>query len=311
MTPNNIYNIKYYNMEDYNHLDYKYKYNKYKNKYILLKNQLAGGELPKPVSVFLSGLKYGSMEIPYAGELSSLFFTILSTSELMSSIMQIINSNKALIKLAEINFYNGPAGVVEQFNKIWASLSPIEYKLFCSSIPLIFNKINKAFSNWISTIPTVGPPIAFMLENTKVLTFSHMNEIYKGFPDSAKKLFQHPEELNTIIDAFINHIRKILNVDKKGGSLLSSLSSSVTNKIGQFGQQGLSKVESQFKIASKPAMFALKVAGVDKTVVNSVLDYTIKTIKPATKISIEGLKIIIPLFYTLLLITDKCNNKNK
>jgi len=282
--------------------DYEYKYLKYKNKYNNLKQQLGGGGLPKFVSVFLSAIQYGTEEIPYAGELEALFLTILNTAELTTSLISMINGNNIYMKLAKITFSDGPDGVLNQFTQIWNNVSPTEKKLYCESVPILFNKINTLFSNWISTIPEVGPPLGFMLQNTKILTYNHMVEIYKGFPDDSKKLFQDPDTLNVIMGSFKDYIKKTLS----GGGFLSGLSHMVTSKMENVAGQNLSIAQNAFETAAKPAKFVMKTVGVDKKVTSSVLEYTDKIIKPSTVIAIEGLKLIIPLFYTLLLITEKC-----
>lgn len=315
---------------------YKDKYIKYKSKYINLKNNIlnqnagvkpkkkkikkesitsikSAKKIVKKLSVpnflkpLLQTLKYGTEEIPIGGEAIAIVSTILTTSQFLITLQEFIKSHNVINKLLKIKFKNGPSGVKFNFNAVWADITETETEILCSIIPQLFKKIKIAMSDWISTIPHIGPAAAIVITNTNVMSFYTFNEMYIGLPIEAKKLFQNPQYLQKIVDSLILHIRKKLKVPaQKGGSIISGLTSIASGQVKDIAKKGLKQADKQFGIATKPAMDVLRAVGLDQIVVNKILQYIDKVLIPATKNSIKALDIIFPLFYTILLVNEKC-----
>ena len=88
-------------------------------------------------------------------------------------------------------------------------------KQLCNILPLLFEELKLVIFVWLSTIPRLGPTIAFDVQNMKLITFDNFISIYNGFPNEAKKLFQNPDFLHNIIESLEVYITKILNLIKK------------------------------------------------------------------------------------------------
>jgi hypothetical protein len=307
--------------------NYRIKYLKYKLKYIKLQEELniqnANGKkkhkkknskkklqyikksMPKFLKTTLSVIKYGTEEVPILGEVESLINVILSTSSFYNALMSLIESKDVFKKLLEINFDSGPSGVKTQYNDIWPDISDDDKKIICEYLPQLFNKLKTNIEDWISTIPEVGPAMALVFENTNVISYDTFNDIFDGLPEDAQNLFQNPELLHKLMNKFIKYIRGALGV-KKAGNILKYATKLASDTVSSSAKVGLSMADTQFKIATKPIMTSLKILGVDQIVVNKTLKYMNKVLNPAINVSIKALKIIFPLFFTLLLANDDC-----
>ena len=62
------------------------------------------------------------------------------------------------------------------------------------------------------------------------------------------------------------------------------------------------------EVATVPMMIGLRMTGLDKAVINKISSYMDKVLKPSINVSIKTLKIIFPLFFSLLLVNEKCND---
>lgn len=273
-------------------IDFYKKYIKYKIKYNILKNINGGNSIPKPLIKLLNVLKYGTEEIPLIGEAEAIISTIISTSNMFASTMSLINDSQIKAFL-EIDFDNGPTGpdgVMEQFNDIWSNISDNNIDNLCNDFPDIYSSLETFICDWISIIPEVGPATALIIQNTKLLTFNHFASIYKRLPNKLKKIFQHPQILHNIIFNFEKNVKNtILGKHKRGGSIFGS--------VLEYGE----------KAVSAPIIGSLRFLGLDKKAVKIVYRYFNKVLNPALKISIKALKIFIPLFFTLLLVRNKCD----
>jgi hypothetical protein len=301
---------------------YKEKYFKYKTKYITLKksiNQKAGkkGKIPGFLRRILQTLKYGTEEVPVAGEAEALISTLLSTSQFLISLKRFMRSHRVITKLLKINFNEGPRGVNQQFNEMLQDMTNEEITIVCNILPDLFEKIKITICDWISIIPEVGPAIALVITNTNVMNFKDFNEIYIGLPDGAKYLFEHPHHLHKIVNDLIIHIQHQLGVSvhtyrhksryvHKGGSLLSSLSHVASKQMEGYTSRASTVAGTAFGNVTRPSMTVLHAVGLDEVVVNKILNYIKYVLRPATRNSVIALKIIFPLFFTILLANDKC-----
>jgi hypothetical protein len=283
-------------------VDYYKKYIKYKIKYNILKMHIGGGahSIPKPLIKLLNVLKYGTEEIPFIGEAEAIISTIISTSNMFVSTMNLINDSQIKTFL-EIDFNNGPKGVLEQFNDIWDDIDDDNINSLCNDFPDIYSAIETFICDWISIIPEVGPATALIIQNTKLLTFNNFASIYKRLPKKIKKIFQHPQILHNIIFNFEKNVKNtILGKHKRGGTILGSAFEYGTDAMGGI-------VKESASIVSAPIIGTLRVLGLDKKAVKIVYHYFNKVLNPALRISIKALKIFIPLFFALLLVRQKCD----
>jgi len=297
--------------------------------------------LPESFNIVLKLLKYGNPNIPFISNIDSLIIAILNTSKNINNIMEIISDNDNLKVFTSINFKNGPIGVKEQYNTIMIKLK--ENKSYqdiivslCSMLKehsssgtssILLENLKRFICNWVATIPDVGPKIASSIKNMKNISFNNFKDIYDKFPEENKKLFQNPDILRDIIDKFEKYIkvdltasiekniRDELGVSKNGGGFADS----ILEKAKSTGSDLIKKGSKIIKtgVDATPLGMAIRLTGLDKIVVNASLDgikksiifsllYINKEIVPGVIVSIKALKLIFPLFFTLLLLQDEC-----
>jgi len=291
--------------------DYYKKYIKYKIKYNILKKMVGGQSIPKPIKKLILLLKYGTEEIPFIGEIEALLFTIMSTKEVYQNIMTILDG-KEITKLLTITLENGQEDLVEQFNTIYDDMSDELKEVICKQVPDIYDSVETFICNWISTIPGIGPATALIIQNSNVLNFDSFSSMYKKLPNKIKKLFETPEYLNTVINTFETNIRSLLinkktdNDSQDGGSFFSNIRKKANNikgdivsNVSYYKEKTLEKTNNiKNNIKNSAKMIGDKI----------ISNYFDNVLNPAVKISTKALKLLFPLFFSLLLLKEKCDN---
>ena len=350
-----------------NSLYYKNKYLKYKMKYINLQKASGQGQyrpkntLPKSFNILLNGLKYGTEEIPFTGEMESLIITIVDTNTLYNKIIQIIKMNQNLRYFTSINFFNGPIGVKKQLDDIMVKLQKKDsyddiINSVCNIIPSLLQSLETFICDWISTIPEIGPAIAFIVQNTKLITFNNFSNMYNKFPLETKKLFQHPELLYNIMNAFeykirtvlqvpnnnmqinqerrmmqINQERRMMQINQERQNIEYNKALSDKNIINTkinnteivatqlptiedvdnnnlYNNKGGGIIQYAANTAATPFVIGLHMTGLDKIAVNKIMNYMNKVLNPSVNTSVKALKLLLPLFFIILLLRNICNN---
>lgn len=261
-------------------------------------------KMPESVKLFLQSLKLSAEEVPVAGEIVALANVIISSSILFIKLMDMIKESSEMKSLVEkLSFKNGPDDCV----KLVTLLTDDEIYVLCQFVPQILDDLKLTISDWISTIPNVGPIMALVVQRNA--TFETVNKMYTDLPQSTKNLFQNPEQLITLSDQMIEKIRQDLlpSVASKPEQSAGSFTSAITSGLGKVASLTTTIAEKGLIISTAPSRFILRTVGLDKVVINKTLEYFDKVLKPSMVGASECMKLIFPLFFVFLIIGDKCN----
>ena len=287
--------------------------------------QTGGSSIPAFLVTPLKGLTLASKEIPVGGQALALIDVILTNAEFILSFMELLNSTEILKQFLKINFQRGPEGVKVEFEKIWATVPPTQYAFYCNAVPKIYDPLENAICKWVETIPAVGPPASVLIQSSA--GFKLLNSIYIGLPPDARLLFENPDNLNVIVDKLTVIIHSTLNLNlntpapaqkQSAGAFgfvsdlahraLTTTTSIASNVVSKEMGKNMELFQTVGKAASKPVMVGLKTVGLDSLISQKIMEYLDKVLRPATKGAIKSLKVIFPLFFTLLCLADKCRN---
>ena len=288
-----------------------------------IRTQTGGSSIPPFLITPLKGLTLASKEIPVGGQALALIDVILTNAEFIVSFMELLNSTEILKQFLKINFQKGPEGVKVEFEKIWATVPPTQYAFYCNAVPKIYDPLENAICKWVETIPAVGPPASVLIQSSA--GFKLLNSIYIGLPPDARLLFQNPDNLNEIVDKLTVIIHSTLNLNLNtpgpkqsaggfgfvtdiGNRALTATTSIASNVVSKEMGKNMELFQTMGKEASKPVMVGLKTVGLDSLISQKIMEYLDKVLRPATKGAIKSLKVIFPLFFTLLCLADKCRS---
>jgi hypothetical protein len=275
-------------------------------------NMIGGGsnppnqskKMPESVKLFLQTLKLSAEEIPVAGEIVALSNVIISSSMLFIKLMDMIKQSAEMKALVEqLSFKNGPDDCV----KLVTQLTDDEIYVMCQFVPQILDDLKLTISDWISTIPNVGPVMALVVQRNA--TFESVNKMYTDMPQSTKDLFQNPDKLIVMGDELIEKIRQDLigSETTKPEQSAGSFTSAITSGLGKVASLSANIAEKGLIISTAPTRFILRTVGLDKLVIGKTLEYFDMVLKPSLVGASECMKLIFPLFFVFLIVGDKCN----
>ena len=261
--------------------------------------------MPEPVKLFLQTLKLTSEEIPVVGELISVINVIISSSVLFTELMELINQSVELKTIIDrLTFKNG----IDDCVKLIDSFTDDDFVVLCTYAPQLLDLLKLNISDWISTIPNVGPVLALAIQRNA--TFKSVSEMYSNLPQNIKDLFQDPDQLIILGDQMIEIFRIDLlptNINQSNENNLEG--GSISSKLSDLAQKTKNMSETILIRSTAPTRYVLNKLGTDKIIINKTLEYFDKVLKPSLVGSSECLKIILPLFFILLIIDDsgKCH----
>lgn len=294
------------------------------------KNTYVHTKMSKPMSMLLQTLKLSAEEVPFAGEAVAVINVVVSTASFFSVLKKTIDSSQHMKSLiSKMTFANGP----DDCQKLVDSFTNEDLQVLCQFIPKLSANLRNCISDWISTIPELGPVLAVVVNNES--DYDKVKAMYDSLPESTKKLFQNPDQLIIMCDQMIEAIRSdLLGIQAQpetpppsqpqtqsssppppqppsqpqppqtGAGFFSTISSGISSVTTFVGDQ----TRKTFQRVTAPTMYALHLMGIDKVIVNTTLHYIDRVLAPSVAKSAETLKIVFPLFFVFLIVENKCNS---
>jgi hypothetical protein len=273
--------------------------------------------LPTWLKLPLQVVNLSAKEIPVGGEALALIEVILSNAKFIVEFLRLVQTNQVLKNLIQIDFQSGPRGVQTQFEELWSLVPPNEYQYYCDVVPQVYGDLQTAICDWIETIPVFGALASVAIKTAG--GFDLMNSIYEGLPVESRDLFEHPDDLFDMVDLVRNQIQYSLNFpDKKknikgGNWITSGITSGITSitnmgssQLLSVAKKNISQMTQKARLLSGPIMAGLNAVGADQLVADKVMKYLDKVLVPSVQGAVKSLKIIFPLYFSLLCLVEKC-----
>lgn len=264
-----------------------------------------------PLKLVFQTLKMGAEEIPFAGEIVAVISVIISTAGFFRALTKILQTSSDMTRLVKkMSFKNG----LDDCQSLVQTLTDDEITVLCQFVPKLSGDLRSCIADWVSTIPQVGPVMALIVSQKS--DYDSVAKMYGKLPDSAKSLFQDPDQLIVSCNQMIEGIRKEMLPDvqpevqpevqeeeiQSGSGIMDTITSGISsgiNKSVELAHDTLIRVTA-------PTRYALHLVGLDTLVVGKTLDYINNILSPSVAVSAEALKTIFPLFFIFLLIEDRC-----
>ncbi len=199
--------------------------------------------------------------------------------------------------ILDINFKNGPDGVRKQTKNILKKMVQNkdinEIIIINDLLKTIYESITVVFGDWISSfIPdsgsVIGVTISEMISSPNEKTYYKLLYLYNMLPDKTKKLFENPDDIEKLLNNILYELKKGLISEKTD-----------TEHDGKIEQKG-----SGILSILKPRFGLMEYLGIDKIIYSQAFDLINRLYEPNIKLSIDVIKIIFPLLFSILTINE-------